>query len=64
MAFGELTNTVDEQIPGVRIAVEYMVWPNCFEPAASQNHRKMRTDLMGGREAVKAAWTRLLLPRT
>lgn len=47
MAFGELTNTVDDQILGVRFAVEYMIWPNCFEPAASQNHRKMRTDAYG-----------------
>lgn len=41
VAFGALTNTVDDQFPGVRFAIEYMMWPNYFEPVISQKHRKL-----------------------
>lgn len=41
VAFGALTNTVDDQFPGVRFAIEYMVWPNYYEPVISQKHRKL-----------------------
>ncbi|ASN37929.1 restriction endonuclease [Arthrobacter sp. 7749] len=43
-AFGTITDAVDDQIRGVRFAIEYMMWPNYFEPVISQNHRKLLLD--------------------
>lgn len=40
-AFGAITDAVDDRIQGVRFAIEYMMWPNYFEPVVSQNHRKL-----------------------
>ena len=40
-AFGAITDAVDDQIQSVRFAVEYMMWPNYFEPVVSQDHRKL-----------------------
>lgn len=47
VAFGALTNAVDDKSPGVRFAIEYMVWPNYFEPVVSQKHRKLLIDAYG-----------------
>ncbi len=55
-AFGALTDAVDDQIQGVRFAIEYMMWPNFFEPVVSQNHRKLLLEAyaweIGGRSGT------------